>query len=82
LQVLRLAVDRDNARAALGQQPYGRGSDDAGSPGDDGDPAIQANSIRHKVRFLWCSGCPGFSWFDPRRARAVDGGDYFICGLG
>jgi hypothetical protein len=52
LQVLRLAVDRDNARAALGQQPYRRGSDDAGSPGDDGDPAIQANSIGHKVRFL------------------------------
>jgi hypothetical protein len=27
----------------------GRGSDDAGSAGDDGDPAIQANSIGHEA---------------------------------
>ena len=56
LQVLRLAVDRDNARAALGQQPHGRGADDAGRAGDDGDLAVQANSIGHVMRFP--SGCP------------------------
>jgi hypothetical protein len=38
---------RGGAAAALGQQPDGRGSDDAGSTGDDGHPAIEANSIGH-----------------------------------
>jgi hypothetical protein len=47
LQVLLPAVDRDDARAAFGQQPNGRGSDDAGRAGDDGDLAIQTNSIGH-----------------------------------
>jgi hypothetical protein len=44
------AVDCDNARAAVGQKPHGRGADDAGRAGDDGDLAIQANSIRHLRR--------------------------------
>ena len=34
-------------RAALGQQANGRGSNDAGRPGHDGNPAIEANSIGH-----------------------------------
>ena len=53
LQVLLLAVDCDNTRAALGQQPHGRGADDAGSAGDDGDLAVQTNSIGHVRRFPW-----------------------------
>jgi len=53
LQVLRLAVDGDDARPALGQKPHGRGADDAGSPGHDGNLAIQANSIGHGVGFPW-----------------------------
>jgi len=47
LQLLRLAVDCDNTRAALGQQPHGRGSDDAGGPGDDSDPASRRITIGH-----------------------------------
>src|ERR1700704_5725558 len=45
----RAAVDRDDAGAALSQQPDGRAADDAGRAGDDGDPAIQTNSIGHTV---------------------------------
>jgi hypothetical protein len=47
LQILRLAVDRDDARPALGQQPHGGAADDTGRTGHDGDLAVQANSIGH-----------------------------------
>ena len=81
LQVLLLAVDRDDARAALGQQPHGRGADDAGSTGDDGDPAVQTNSIGHFRRFLWLVRLsPDFHGFRARdRAKPFES-DYFICG--
>ena len=84
LQVLLPAVDRDNARAAFGQQPDGRGADDAGSAGDDGDLAIQTNSIGHFAAFpLAGPVVPGFLVvFARRRANALIGGDYFICGGG
>ena len=55
LQVGLPAVDRDDAGAAFGQKADGCGTDDAGSPGDDGDLAIQTNSIGH-VAFPRCSG--------------------------
>ena len=57
-KILLVAVDRDDARAALGQQADGRGSDDAGSAGHDGNPAIEANSIGH---FGGSSGSSGLS---------------------
>ncbi|HEX7657589.1 MAG TPA: hypothetical protein VF404_11400 [Sphingomonas sp.] len=43
-----MAVDRDNARAAFGQQADSRASDDPGSTGNDGNPAVEANSIGHR----------------------------------
>ena len=65
-----LAVDGDDARAALGQQPDGRGSDDAGSTGDDGYPAIEANSIGHIWGFLsLLRFIPDFGGFRARGAR-------------
>ena len=36
-----------DARAAFGQQPNRRDSDESGRAGDDGDLAIQTNSIGH-----------------------------------
>ena len=61
------AVDGDDAGAALGQQADGRGSDDAGRAGHDGDPAIEANSIGHFWGFLWLA--PVIPDFDGFRAR-------------
>ena len=49
LQVCAVAVDGDDARAALGEEADGRAADDAGSSGDDGNLAVQANTIRHLV---------------------------------
>ncbi len=46
-----LAVDCDNMRATLGQKPHGRGANDAGGAGDDGNPAIETNAIGHALRF-------------------------------
>jgi hypothetical protein len=43
----RAAVHRDQARPAFGQQAHGRGADDTGRAGHDGNPAIEANSIGH-----------------------------------
>ncbi len=43
------AVDGDDPRPALGQQADGRGSDDARSAGDDGDLAVQSDTIGHLV---------------------------------
>jgi hypothetical protein len=43
------AVDRDNPRAARSQQAHGRGANDTGRTGDDGDPAVQANTIGHRM---------------------------------
>ena len=63
LEIGLLAVDCDDPRAALGQQPDGGGSDDAGRTGDNGDPAVQTNSIGHSRNFLGLSGYPGFCWF-------------------
>jgi hypothetical protein len=39
-------------RTALGQKPHGRGANDAGGAGDDGNPAVETNAIRHAWRFL------------------------------
>src|SRR3981189_212536 len=47
LEIGPLAVDCDNPRTTLGEQLDGRGSDNAGRTGDDGNPAVQANSIGH-----------------------------------
>jgi hypothetical protein len=74
---------RDDARAALGQQPNGRGSDDTGRAGNDGEPAIQTNSIGHGVlvsfRLIRLSrillGSAG-------GARTLIGTDYFIRNTG
>ena len=79
-QVVFLAVDCDDTRAAFGQQPDGRGSDDAGRAGDDGDPAIQTNSIGHAGFSLpsGSSGCPGFCWVRREGARTLIETDYFI----
>ena len=81
LEVLFPAVDRDDARAALGQQPHGRGSDDAGSAGDDGNPAIEANSIGHFWGFLWLVRfVPDFDGF-PRNGRANGQRLFHLCRL-
>jgi hypothetical protein len=76
-----IAIDCDNTRAAFGQQPHRRGADNAGRPGDDGDLAIQTNSIGHVWRFPCCSGCPGSSWFGVWRAN-VDQVRLFHLGCG
>ena len=52
LEVVFPAVDGDDTGAAFGQQADGRGSDDAGRAGHDGNPAIEANSIGHAWGFL------------------------------
>ena len=80
VQVVLLAVDCDNTRAALGQQAHGRGADDAGRAGDDGNLAVQTNSIGHVRRFpVWFRLFPDFRGC--RRAvskLAVNRRDYFI----
>src|ERR1700694_1966709 len=53
LQVLLPAVDGNDARAAFGQKAHGRGANDARSPGDDGNLAIETNSIGHVWHFPW-----------------------------
>ena len=58
LQALGLAVDGDDARAALGQQMHGRGADvHAGSPGNDGNLAVQGEFDLACGAFPRCSGC-------------------------
>jgi hypothetical protein len=80
LQVLLSAVDRDNMRATLGQQPHGRGADDADRAGDDRDRAVRANSIGHVVRFPWLIRLSRISGGSAHGARTSR--DYFICGVG
>ena len=80
LEILLLAVDGDDARAAFGQKPDGGGSDDAGCPGDDGDPAVQANSIGHIWGFLWLLRLSRILVVFAR--GHANGSDYFICGEG
>jgi hypothetical protein len=78
--VLLFAVDRDNTRAVLGQQPHGRGADDAARAGDDDDLAVQTSSIWHVVRFpLAHPVVPDFWRFG---ALCAERADYFICGVG
>jgi hypothetical protein len=60
VQFRLFVVDCDNMRTALGQKPYGRGANDAGGAGDDGDPAIETNAIVHAWRFPGWSGYSGF----------------------
>ena len=61
LEIRSSAVDGDDASAAFGQEPHGRGADDAGCAGHDGDPAVEANSIGHVLGFpLAAPVCPGF----------------------
>jgi hypothetical protein len=48
VQGILVAVDRDYACAAFGQQADGRASDDSGRTSDDGNPAVEANSIGHR----------------------------------
>jgi hypothetical protein len=82
LQVLLPAVDGNDARAALGQKAHGGGADDPGSPGDDGNPAIEANSIGHVWHFPWAGPVvPDFWWFGAG-ARTLIGCDYSICRKG
>ena len=83
LQVLLPAVDGDDAGAALGQKLHGRGADDAGSAGDDGDLAIETNSIGHVWCFPWLLRLSRIFCGSARaRARTLIGRDYFICGGG
>jgi hypothetical protein len=77
-EVLFPAVDGDDARATLGQKPDGGAADEAGSPDDDGDPAIQANSIGHFRVSSDAPVVPDFWWFGARHARTLIGCDYFI----
>src|SRR2546430_9978882 len=44
-EVRLAAVDGDDAGAALGKQLDRRAADDAGRAGDDGDPAVQPDTI-------------------------------------
>ena len=65
------AVDRDDAGAALGEQLHGGGADDAGRAGDDGDPAVEPNSIGHCWCFLWLAPVvPDFHGFRAGAARS------------
>jgi len=48
VQAVVVAVDCDNPRTAFGQQADGRAPDDSGSTGNDGNPAVEANSIGHR----------------------------------
>jgi hypothetical protein len=82
-EIGRLAVDRNDTRAAFGQQLSGGAADDAGSPGDDGDLAIETNSIGHVLRFpLARPVVSGFSWVR-REGRANHHRlNYFICRSG
>src|SRR5438445_11124672 len=70
LEVVCLAVDGDDTSAAFGQEADGRGSDDAGRAGHDGNPAIEANSIGHVWVSSRASGYPGFWWFS-RQGQAA-----------
>jgi hypothetical protein len=81
VQGVGVAVDCDNPRAAFGEQVDGRASDDSGRTGDNGNPAVEANSIGH-WHFPRSSlpGCSGL-WQVAALAR-FDGGDYFICDRG
>ena len=79
LQVLLPAVDRNDARAAIGEKPDGCGSDDAGGAGDDGDLAVQANSIGHVGSFPLLVRLFRISWFGAWRAN-FRRCDYFIRG--
>ena len=72
LQVQFPAVDGNNAGAAFGQQADGCGADDAGSPGDDGDLAIQTNSIGHVWRFPVAPVDPDFPAFARARERSSE----------
>ena len=79
-EVLLPAVDGDDAGAAFGQQADGRGSDDAGRAGHDGNPAIEANSIGHVWGFLSLAPViPDFGGFRAKSGRPrANGSDYFI----
>src|SRR5258705_2708671 len=77
-EVFLAAVDRDDAGAALGQEPDGRATDDAGRAGDDGDLAVQPNSIGHIFWFPLLFRLSRI--LRARRDRAVWQGDYFTCG--
>ena len=77
------AVDGDDARAAFGEQPKGRGSDDAGRAGNDGDPAIQTNSIGHGVLVSsWLIRLSRILLGSAGGARTLIGTDYFIWNAG
>src|SRR5437764_9636174 len=65
------AVDGDDARTAFGQQPDRCGSNDAGSAGDNGDFAVQANAIGHLVSPLLLLTSRRLCW---RVARNVSRG--------
>jgi hypothetical protein len=82
LQVQLVAVDRDNPRPALGQEPHRRGADDPGGAGDDGNPAIQSNAIGHARRSSGSSGISGFSREPGVKPRGPRWPDYFICRAG
>jgi hypothetical protein len=67
-------------RTTLGQKLHGRVANDAGSAGDDGNPAIETNAIGHAWRFLWVIRL--FRIFGARASHGPLWQDYFICGAG
>ena len=58
----------------------GSGSNDAGSAGHDGHPAVEANSIGHFWGFLWLLRfIPDFGGFAPGMGiPCANESDYFI----
>jgi hypothetical protein len=81
VQGILVAVDRDYACAAFGQQADGRASDDSGSTGNDGNPAVEANSIGHRhFPFGHIPAIAGFLASPHRRPAWLR--NYFICDWG
>ncbi|MEY9316568.1 hypothetical protein ABIF29_003367 [Bradyrhizobium elkanii] len=77
-EISALAVDRDNPRTPFGEQLERGGSDDAGSSGDDGDPAVEPDAIGHGGFPLAGPVRSGFSWFS-RVAACLQREDYHTC---
>ncbi|MEZ0062144.1 hypothetical protein ABIF26_007687 [Bradyrhizobium elkanii] len=78
VEIGALAVDCDNPRPPFGEQLERGGSDDAGSPGDDGDPAVEPDAIGHGGFPLAGPVRSGFSWFS-RVAACLQRENYHTC---
>jgi hypothetical protein len=75
LQVFTLAVDGDDFRTALGKQAHGGTADHASGPGDDGDLAVEANTIGHLFPLSLLE--PGSLLSGAKMARISDMGGLF-----